>query len=130
VESRLVEADWRALATEVVRLGTHRALVVLITSLESSAIEEGLLPVLPALAAHHRVVVASVGDPALEVMTGARTSTSEVYDAAAAERTVALRRRTASALEQLGVDVLDAAPDDLPVHLADHYLMLKRQGLL
>ena len=51
VESRLVEADWSALATEVVRLGTHRALVVLLTSLESSAIEEGLLPVLPALAA-------------------------------------------------------------------------------
>ena len=65
VEPRLVEADWSALATEVVRLGTHRALVVLLTSLESSAIEEGLLPVLPALAAHHRVVVASVSDPAL-----------------------------------------------------------------
>ena len=85
---------------------------------------------LPALAAHHRVVVASVSDPALAVMRGARTSTGEVYDAAAAERTVALRRRTASALEQLGVDVIDAAPDELPVRLADHYLMLKRQGLL
>ena len=39
-------------------------------------------------------------------------------------------RRTASALEQLGVDVIDAAPDELAVRLADHYLMLKRQGLL
>ena len=130
VESRLVEADWRALATEVVRLGTHRALVVLITSLESAAIEEGLLPVLPALAAHHRVVVASVSDPALVAMAATRSTTSEVYDAAAAERTVALRRRTASALEQLGVDVIDVGPDELPVRLADHYLMLKRQGLL
>ena len=130
VESRLVEADWSALATEVVRLGTHRALVVLLTSLESSAIEEGLLPVLPALAAHHRVVVASVTDPALATMRAGRTTTGEVYDAAAAERAVALRRRTASALEQLGVDVVDAAPDELPVRLADHYLMLKRQGLL
>ena len=85
---------------------------------------------LPALAAHHRVVVASVSDPALATMRGARTTTGEVYDAAAAERTLALRRRTASALEQLGVDVIDAAPDELPVRLADHYLMLKRQGLL
>ena len=130
VESRLVEADWSALATEVVRLGTHRALVVLLTALESSAVEEGLLPVLPALAAHHRVVVASVTDPALAAMQASRSSTGAVYDAAAAERTVALRRRTASALEQLGVDVIDASPDDLPVRLADHYLMLKRQGLL
>ncbi|WP_392544742.1 DUF58 domain-containing protein [Oryzobacter telluris] len=130
VEARLVEADWSALATEVVRLGTHRALVVLLTALESSAVEEGLLPVLPPLVAHHRVVVASVADPALEAMRTARTSTGQVYDAAAAERASSLRRRTASALEQLGVDVIDAAHDVLPVRLADHYLMLKRQGLL
>ncbi len=130
VDPRLVEADWSALATEVVRLGTHRALVVLLTSLESSAVEEGLLPVLPALVAHHRVVVASVTDPALERMRAARTTTSQVYDAAAAERTASLRSRTAAALEQFGVDVVDAPPDELPVRLADHYLMLKRQGLL
>ncbi len=130
VDPRLVEADWSALATEVVRLGTHRALVVLLTSLESSAVEEGLLPVLPALVAHHRVVVASVADPALARMRDARTTTTEVYDAAAAERTASLRARTAAALEQLGVDVIDAPPDELPVRLADHYLMLKRQGLL
>ena len=130
VEARLVEADWSALATEVMRLGSQRALVVLLTALESSAVEEGLLPVLPALAAHHRVVVASVADPALAVMRGARSTTAEVYGAAAAERTMALRGRTAAALGQLGVDVLDAPPDELPVRLADHYLMLKRQGLL
>lgn len=130
VDARLVEADWSALATEVVRLGSHRALVVLLTALESSAVEEGLLPVLPPLVAHHRVVVASVADPAVEEMRGSRESTGAVYDAAAAERTTSLRRRTATALEQLGVDVIDAGPDDLPVRLADHYLMLKRQGLL
>jgi uncharacterized protein (DUF58 family) len=53
-----------------------------------------------------------------------------VYGAVAAERTVALRERTAMALHALGVDVLDEPPDRLPVKLADHYLMLKRQGLL
>ena len=37
----------------------------------ASAIEEGLLPVLPALSAHHRVVVASVADPAVARMRGA-----------------------------------------------------------
>jgi uncharacterized protein (DUF58 family) len=130
VEARLVEADWSALATEVMRLGSQRALVVLLTALESSAVEEGLLPVLPALAAHHRVVVASVADPALALMRAARSTTAAVYGAAAAERTMALRGRTAAALGQLGVDVLDAPPDELPVRLADHYLMLKRQGLL
>lgn len=130
VESRLVEADWGLLATEVARLGTHRALVVLLTPLEPSSIEQGLLPVVPVLAAHHRVVVASVADPAVARMRKARDTVPQVYDAAAAERTTALRERTAGALSSLGVDVLDEPPDALPARLADHYLMLKRQGLL
>ena len=61
----------------------QRALVVLITPLESSALEEGLLPVLPALTRHHRVVLASVRDPELEVLAATRTTIDEVYDAAA-----------------------------------------------
>ncbi|TPG19149.1 DUF58 domain-containing protein [Pedococcus bigeumensis] len=130
IESRLLEADWGLLATEISRLGTQRALVVLLTPLESSAIEQGLLPVLPALSAHHRVVVASVADPAVARMRSARDTVADVYDAAAAERTISLRRRTAAALASLGVDVLDEPPEVLPVRLADHYLMLKRQGLL
>lgn len=130
VEARLVEADWTVLATEITRLGTQRALIVLLTPLESAAIEEGLLPVLPALTAHHRVVLASVADPAVERLRRARASAADVYGAVAAERTVALRERTATALRAMGVDVLDEPPDQLPVKLADHYLMLKRQGLL
>jgi uncharacterized protein (DUF58 family) len=53
-----------------------------------------------------------------------------VYAAAASERTLQLRSRTAAALTTLGVTVLDAPPDDLPLALADHYLTLKRAGLL
>ena len=38
---------------------------MLLTPLEPAAVQESLLPVLPTLAAHHRVVLASVQDPAL-----------------------------------------------------------------
>ena len=129
VDPQLVETDWGVLAAEVTR-STHRSLVVLLTPLEPAAIEEGLLPVLPALVTHHRVVVASVSDPALDAMRGARDGSAQVWGAAAAERTLALRGAAAEALGRLGVDVLDAPPDELPVRLADHYLALKRQGLL
>ena len=47
-----------------------------------------------------------------------------------AERTVALRARTTAALERAGATVLDEPADKLPVALVDHYLLLKRQGLL
>ncbi len=129
VDPHVVETDWAVLAAEVAR-STHRSLVVLLTPLEPAAIEEGLLPVLPALVAHHRVVVASVADPSLERMRTARDGSEEVWGAVAAERTAALRAGAAEALGRMGVDVLDASPDDLPVRLADHYLALKREGLL
>ncbi|GGL29426.1 DUF58 domain-containing protein [Phycicoccus endophyticus] len=129
LDAQVVETDWGVLAAEVAR-STHRSLVVLLTPLEPAAVEEGLLPALPTLVAHHRVVVASVSDPLVEAMRTAREGSAEVWDAAAAERTAALREGTAEALRRLGVDVLDAPPDELPVRLADHYLALKREGLL
>jgi uncharacterized protein (DUF58 family) len=130
IEPAIVEADWSALASAVVSRHHQRSLVVLLTPLEPAAIEEGLLPVVPALVARHRVVLASVADPAIGAMRDARATTAEVYGAAAAERTTALRERVAAALERMGVDVIDAEADDLPARLADHYLWLKSEGLL
>lgn len=130
VDAEIVEANWDLLASEVSRLGRQRALVVLFTPLESSAVEEGLLPVLPALVARHRVVVASVSDPEVLALRATREDAPSVYAAAAAERTLALRARTAGALRALGVTVVDEPPATLPTALADHYLALKRSGLL
>ena len=65
LEPVIAEADWSALAGAVTQFGRQRALVVLLTPLEPSAVEEGLLPVLPSLTRHHRVVLASVRDPEL-----------------------------------------------------------------
>ncbi|WP_270886376.1 DUF58 domain-containing protein [Pedococcus sp. 5OH_020] len=130
LEPALLEADWTLLVSEVTRLSRQRGLVVLLTPLEPSAVEESLLPPLAVLAQRHRVVLASVGDPALRDMLERDHDVRDVYDAAAAARTVALRERTAAALGRLRVDVLDADPEDLPVALADHYLLLKSRGLL
>ncbi len=130
LEPAFVEADWRTLAGAVQGLGRQRALVVLLTPLEPAAVEEGLLPVLPALVRHHRVVLASVRDPALERLSARRGTVEEVYGAAAAEQVVRRRERTARVLEALGVDVVDAAAEQLPPRLADHYLRLKARGLL
>ncbi|HEY7718110.1 MAG TPA: DUF58 domain-containing protein [Pedococcus sp.] len=130
LEPALLEADWRLLTSEVTRLSRHRGLVVLLTPLEPSAIEESLLPPLGVLAQRHRVVLASVSDPALGTMRAGRGDPAAVYDAAAAERTTALRLRTAAALGRLGVEVIDADPEHLPAALADHYLLLKSRGLL
>ena len=85
---------------------------------------------LPTLTRHHRVVLASVKDPALDDLAGRRDRIEEVYDAAAAEQVLHRRRHTAAMLGTLGVDVVDADAERLPPALADHYLMLKSKGLL
>lgn len=130
LEPVIAEADWSALAGAVSELGRQRALVVLLTPLEPSAVEEGLLPVLPSLTRHHRVVLASVRDPELEALAATRGTIDEVYDAAAAEQAMVRRRQTADLLTAVGVDVVDADAERLPPALADHYLSLKANGLL
>ncbi|WP_408896652.1 DUF58 domain-containing protein [Nocardioides sp. R1-1] len=134
----LVEADWDLLAGAVQGFGRQRSLVVLLTALEPSAIADGLLPVLPVLTRHHRVVVASVRDPELSRMaalgaageTTPTPSVDDVYAAAAAAHELHRRERVRDMLVRLGVDVVDADAGDLPPALADHYLALKAQGLL
>ena len=76
LQPEIAEADWTALAGAVQSLGRQRALVVLLSPLEPSAVEEGLLPVLPILVRHHRVVLASVRDPELERMAATRATAS------------------------------------------------------
>ena len=63
-------------------------------------------------------------------MARPRDGLDEVYAAAAAEQTLARRRRTADLLGALGVDVIDVPAESLAPALADHYLALKARGLL
>ena len=130
LEPAIVEADWSRLVAAVAALGRQPALVVLLSALEPAAVEQGLLPALPALVRRHRVVLASVRDPELVRMAGRRHDAAAVYQAAAAEQVLADRSHMADVLAGLGVDVVDADADRLPVALTDHYLMLKGRGLL
>ncbi len=130
LEPLIAEADWDLLAGAVQGFGRQRALVVLLTPVEPSAILQGLLPVLPVLTRHHRVVLASVRDPELNRLADERGTVDEVYDAAAAEQELHRREWTAEVLHRLGVQVVDADAEQLPPALADHYLALKAQGLL
>ena len=130
IEPQLLEADWPTLLSAVSARGNRRALVVLVTPLESAPVEFGLLPSLPGLVRHHEVVVASVADPAVSAMRETRGDLESTYAAAAAERTIALREHTAHALRRLGAYVLDADADTLPVELVDYYLLLKAHGRL
>ena len=126
----LAETNWQRLIGAVDSFGRQRALVVLLTALEPSAVESGLLPLVGPLTRRHKVVLASVRDPELDRLAARREDARSTYDAAAAEQAAGRRDRTGRLLTTLGVDVIDADADDLAVRLADHYLALKARGLL
>lgn len=130
LEAELIEADWSIVPSRIDRVSSHRSLVVLLTSLDSGAVDEGLLPVLPTLTAKHLVVVASVRDPALDVLRLQRTTVADTYRAAAAERALLDRVAVSAHIRQLGGELVDAGPHELPARLADTYIRLKAAGRL
>ncbi|WP_199254376.1 DUF58 domain-containing protein [Mycolicibacterium mengxianglii] len=130
LEPELVESDYPATVAAITRRVRRRALVVLLTDLNSSALEEGLLPVLPQLAAKHQVIVAAIADPRVDELAAGRSDAAAVYDAAAAEKSRNDRRALASELRRSGVEVVDALPEDLAPALADRYLAMKATGKL
>ncbi|MTD58094.1 DUF58 domain-containing protein, partial [Amycolatopsis pithecellobii] len=123
LEPSLLETDARGLAGEI--LSRQRSLVVVLTALDAAPLEEGLLPILPSLTARHRLLVASVADPRIAEMAQGRGNAEAVYNAAAAERTLAERRHATTLLRKHGVEVVDAMPAELPPALADRYLAMK-----
>lgn len=130
LEPALVESDSTAMVAAVQRRARRRALVVLLTDLNASALDEGLLPVLPQLSARHQVIVAAVSDPRVNLLAAGRADAAQVYDAAAAERARNDRRDIARRLRHNGIDVVDALPEDLAPALADRYLAMKSAGTL
>ncbi|MDE8585444.1 DUF58 domain-containing protein [Arthrobacter sp. NQ4] len=130
LEAELIEMDWPAVPAQVRAVSAHRSLVVLLTSLDSGAPEEGLLPVAERLASQHVVVVAAVRDPQLGTMLRERSDATGVFRAAAAERALLQRAAVTAELRRYGAEVVDAEPHDLPPRLADMYIRLKAAGRL
>jgi uncharacterized protein (DUF58 family) len=130
LEPALVESDAAAMVAAVGRRIRRRALVVLMTDLNASALDEGLMGVLPQLSAKHQVLLAAVSDPRVDQLAAGRADAAQVYDAAAAERARNDRRDIAARLRRNGVDVVDAPPEELAPALADRYLAMKASGRL
>lgn len=130
IEPAMTETHYRTLVTQALARVSQRSLVVIITGLEAAVIGEGLIPVLGPLLRRHKVVVASVSDPAVDVLTSGHETPSDVYAAAAAESDRGRREKTVRLLQRLGATVVQAPPERFAPDLADHYLALKKAGQL
>ncbi len=130
VEPELIEMDWTAVPGLVRSVTSHRALVVLLTSIDAPGTARGLLSVLSQLTRDHTVVVASPTDPGVLEASRERTRLADVYRAAAAERALLDVTRVSAAIRRLGGEVVTDDPQSLPPALADCYIALKAAGRL
>ena len=130
LQPELIELDAAGVPGHVRAVTTHRALVVLVTSLDAGAAEEGLIPLVAQLVRRHVVVVASVRDPALDAARLERSTAALAYRAAAAEHALNRRAAITAVIKQMGAEVVDAPPHNLPPELADMYIRLKAAGRL
>lgn len=127
----VAETDFELVCSEVLRTERKRSLIVLFTALEPGALGEGLLPVLPRLAARHSVLIAALHDPVIaEMVTAAPVDTPSVYRRVAGLRAREDRDRVSKALSRHGVRVLDAPADTFASAVTDAYLELKATGRL
>jgi uncharacterized protein (DUF58 family) len=130
LEPELAESDGDLIVSALLGTVRQRCLVVLLTDLNSAALELGLLPRIGLLVSRYRLVIGATADPRLAELAASRDDAAGVYQAAAAERARGERARISAVLARRGVDVVDALPERLAPALADTYLMLKAAGRL
>lgn len=130
LEPSLIELNAEGLVAHLTKQIRRRSLVVLLTSIDAAAIDQGLLPQVKRLTSRHNVIVASVADPRIAQLASARGDADAVFAAASAELALSTRRQTAAELGRHGVHVVDAVPERFAPALADTYLALKAAGRL
>ena len=131
LEPVLAESDYAGAFAETLARFRRRTLLVVLTDLVGSAVEEWLVPALPLILREHVVVVAGVRDPDVARWSaGGAGDVPGAYRQAAAVSALEARRRTVARLRGLGATVVDARPGELAPALADAYLRVKATGRL
>ncbi|HVB41564.1 MAG TPA: DUF58 domain-containing protein [Streptosporangiaceae bacterium] len=130
LEPDLSESDIGLMTATVLAAARQRCLVVLLTDLNPTAIEQGLLPHVQLLSSKHKVLLAAVSDPKVAELAAGRGDSAAVYHAAAAARAQAGRAQVSALLRRYGLEIVDAPPGRLAPALADAYLSLKAAGRL
>jgi uncharacterized protein (DUF58 family) len=128
VEPQLIDTDWDAAVAQVRALTSRPSLVVLLTSQDAADAARGFLGSLPALTRRTHVLVGTVTDE--PAPRPARPDASDVYHAAATERSLRDAAVVTAAIGRAGAEAIAGDPEHLPPLIADRYIALKAAGRL
>lgn len=131
VRAQPTATDYRAAFTALAAHRPQRSLLILLTDITDWQTPRTLVPTLSAAAAHHRIVVVTLRDPALDALARQPPTTpGAIYERVAAERLGRERALLLATIAGRGIETLDQPADQLSGALIDTYRDLKRHAPL
>jgi uncharacterized protein (DUF58 family) len=131
VRAEVVETDFREAFQYLAGHWRKRSLAILFTDIADPESSEMLLKEIMHLARGHLVCVVLVRDPLVsERVRQEPTEPVHAYEKVVAIETLAERQKARLLLENRGILVVDAEPQELSVELVAKYLTVKRRAML
>jgi uncharacterized protein (DUF58 family) len=128
LESRLVEADYRALTRSLLVRHQKRALVVILTDF-ADVDPSVLVTPLALLARRHQVLLVALRDESFGALDASQTSDAEgagdLYRRIVLDDLLREREETLSRLRQRGLHTLDLVSQEVTAPVLNHYLALR-----
>lgn len=122
--------DYQQAATELLVRQKKRALIIFMTNLRDEDLDD-LLPALHLLRKRHLVLLTSMREQAIDrALAEPRESLEDAIKQAAVQHYLQQRQATVERIRTMGIRCLDTAPNELSVNLINHYLDIKRSGIL
>ncbi len=128
--STLDSADYLHAAQEVLRFQRRRSLIVLVSNTRDDDYDN-LVSAIRLLSVRHLVVLADLREQALnDLQRKTITDLDTALQFHATEQFLHQRRENHRKLRHLGVICLDVTAEELPIHLVNEYLNIKRSSKL
>jgi uncharacterized protein (DUF58 family) len=131
ISPKMCQPDYEKAFTLVESKLRKRSLIVVFTDLIDVEISKTLTSYLPVLRPHHLVLCITLKDSELiRIADKVPDTVEDVYQKAVAGQLLLEQQNTLSRLQQNGVLVLDAIPENLSVATVNRYLELKGRNLI
>jgi len=128
----MMEPDYAAAFRTLATRHRRRSLVVLFTDVIDPRASSALIAHTSRSASRHLPLVVALRNDALAAAaqpTGHSSSTA-LYESAAAEELLSAREEALQQMRRAGVDVVDASPSQLAIAVVNRYLEVKARGVL
>ena len=130
--STMVEPDYAMAFRTLAARHRKRSLIVVFTDVVDTRSSRAILAHTARSAARHLPLVVALRNDQLAAATdpAARTTTTQLYESAAAEELVSAREEVLTRMRRAGVSVLDVSPQRMTAGVINRYLELKARASL